>query len=190
LIAAFIFFCVTSSDLIKLHNDLMSVQQKLVECERSIDAPIDQLDRHLDLKIDHILNQKIELLQQLQQQQSAAAAAAANLLIRTPPISPNVTTTTTTTSNTSSSGTSSKGSFESSKSSNSSSSSSSSSSSDDKDENNNLFQSVSSTATSATTNSKINWASIESLMHSMKDFKNQVIEIDKALDANAHLLKL
>ncbi|RNA10812.1 serine threonine- kinase TBK1 [Brachionus plicatilis] len=43
------------SDLIKLHNDIMSVQQKLVECDKAITAPFERIDASLDSKINNIL---------------------------------------------------------------------------------------------------------------------------------------
>ncbi|CAF0916400.1 unnamed protein product [Brachionus calyciflorus] len=43
------------SDLIKLHNDIMSVHQKLIECDKAITAPFDRIDASLDSKINNIL---------------------------------------------------------------------------------------------------------------------------------------
>lgn len=43
------------SDLIKLHNDIMSVQQKLIECDKAMTAPFDRIDTSLDSKINNIL---------------------------------------------------------------------------------------------------------------------------------------
>ena len=116
----------------------MSVQQKLVECERSMDAPIDQIDRHLDMKIngmlDTILSYKIEFMQ--------GKTAATALTQRTPPCSPSTTnvtnmssatTTTTTTTTTSSTKTS----------------------IDEKEDQNNVFHSVT---------SKSSWSNFESLI--------------------------
>lgn len=42
------------SDLIKLHNELMSVQQKLIECEKALNSPVD-CETHLDTQINHML---------------------------------------------------------------------------------------------------------------------------------------
>jgi len=44
------------SDLIKLHNELMSVQQKLLECERALNSPVD-CEQHLDAKVNSMLSQ-------------------------------------------------------------------------------------------------------------------------------------
>lgn len=44
------------SDLIKLHNELMSVQQKLLECEKALNSPVD-CEAHLDAKVNHMLGQ-------------------------------------------------------------------------------------------------------------------------------------
>ena len=44
------------SDLIKLHNDLMSVKQKLIECEKSMNEPVDSNERLLDSKINSALD--------------------------------------------------------------------------------------------------------------------------------------
>lgn len=44
------------SDLIKLHNDIMSVQQKLIECDKAITAPFERIDASLDIKINNILD--------------------------------------------------------------------------------------------------------------------------------------
>ena len=44
------------SDLIKLHNDIMSVQQKLIECDKAITAPFERIDASLDFKINNILD--------------------------------------------------------------------------------------------------------------------------------------
>ena len=53
------------SDLIKLHNDLMSVQQKLIECEKSLNEPVECVQKLLDTKInlfiDLIVNYKSDL---------------------------------------------------------------------------------------------------------------------------------
>lgn len=43
------------SDLIKLHNELMSVQQKLLECEKALNSPVD-CERHLDTEINRMLD--------------------------------------------------------------------------------------------------------------------------------------
>ena len=43
------------SDLIKVHNDIMSVQQKLIECDKAISAPFYNIDTSLDSKINNIL---------------------------------------------------------------------------------------------------------------------------------------
>ena len=52
------------SDLIKLHNDLMSVQQKLIECEKSLNEPVECVQKLLDNKInvfiDLIVNYNID----------------------------------------------------------------------------------------------------------------------------------
>ena len=40
--------------MIKLHNELMSVQQKLLECEKALNSPVD-CENHLDSKINHML---------------------------------------------------------------------------------------------------------------------------------------
>ncbi len=45
------------SDLIKLHNELMSVQQKLIECEKSmIHSPVDKIEDALSLSIKNMLD--------------------------------------------------------------------------------------------------------------------------------------
>jgi hypothetical protein len=44
------------SDLIKLHNDLMSVKQKLIELEQSISIPVDSLSAQLDIKMKIIID--------------------------------------------------------------------------------------------------------------------------------------
>lgn len=44
------------SDLIKLHNDLMSVQQKLVELEDLISAPVDSIDAQLDGNMNALID--------------------------------------------------------------------------------------------------------------------------------------
>ncbi len=44
------------SDLIKLHNEMMSVQQKLLECERALNSPVD-CEQHLDAKVNSMLSQ-------------------------------------------------------------------------------------------------------------------------------------
>jgi hypothetical protein len=43
------------SDLIRLHNDIMSVQKKLVDCEKELTMPIERLDNLLDNKIASII---------------------------------------------------------------------------------------------------------------------------------------
>jgi hypothetical protein len=45
------------SDLIKLHNDIMSVHQKLIECDKALNTPYEfqRIDTMIDLKINHIL---------------------------------------------------------------------------------------------------------------------------------------
>ena len=48
------------SDMIKLHNDLMSVQQKLIELDESLCSPVTSIDSHLDVK----LNTMMELIMQ------------------------------------------------------------------------------------------------------------------------------
>ena len=149
------------SDLIKLHNDLMSVQQKLVECEKSMDKPTDQIDRYLDSKINNLLDSLINLKneystnlqqqqQQQQQQQLQQQMTASAILNRTPPVSPN-TSTTNTVVNAGGSSTPST------LTSTSSSSNSSTKSSMDKDDtNNNMFHSVS---------SKASWTNFETLIN-------------------------
>lgn len=47
------------SDLIKLHNELMSVQQKLVECEKALNSPVD-CENHLDTRINRMMNLILE----------------------------------------------------------------------------------------------------------------------------------
>lgn len=124
--------------MIKLHNELMSVQQKLIECQNSlIHSPVDKIEIHLDIKIknmlDAIVNHSNELLNTKQQE----------ILITPPP------------------------------------SSNTSGSADFKDDNNN-FNSI---------NLSVNRANIESLVNSLRDFKIQAIEVEKALDENSSLLK-
>lgn len=124
------------SDLIKLHNELMSVQQKLIECEKSlIHSPVEKIEDHLDLKIKNLLDSITITNNEM--------TTSKEILI-TPPASSNT-----------------------------------SSSIDYKDDNNN-FNSI---------NLSTNRANIESLVTSLRDFKNQAIEVEKALDENSSLLK-
>ncbi len=65
------------SDLIKLHNDIMSVHQKLIECDTALNTPFEfkRIDHLIDSKINTILElilnkkneQNVLLQQQLQQ---------------------------------------------------------------------------------------------------------------------------
>lgn len=48
------------SDLIKLHNDIMSVQHKLIECEKAMENPIDSIETILDAKIADTLDYLVE----------------------------------------------------------------------------------------------------------------------------------
>lgn len=43
------------SDLIKLHNDIMSVQKKLIDCEKEMNAPFDRNDKFLDTKLNTLI---------------------------------------------------------------------------------------------------------------------------------------
>lgn len=45
------------SDLIKLHNDIMSVHQKLVECEKALNTPVEfqRIDSMIDTRIANVL---------------------------------------------------------------------------------------------------------------------------------------
>lgn len=43
------------SDLIKLHNDIMSVQKKLIDCEREMNKPFENNEKLLDSRIESII---------------------------------------------------------------------------------------------------------------------------------------
>lgn len=115
----------------------MSVQQKLIECEKSlIHSPVDKIAIHLDIKIKNMLESIISNSNELISNKE---------LLMTPPAS-----------------------------------STTSSSADFKDDNNNHFNSI---------NSSSNRSNIEYLVNSLRDFKVQAIEVEKALDENSSLLK-
>ena len=48
------------SDLIKLHNDIMSVHQKLIECDKALNTPYEF--QRIDLLIDSKINNILELI--------------------------------------------------------------------------------------------------------------------------------
>ena len=64
--------------MIKLHNDLMSVKQKLIECEKSMNVPVDSIENFLDSKIHTVLESIIN-----------TENAKANLGLLTPTVSSN-----------------------------------------------------------------------------------------------------
>jgi TANK-binding kinase 1 len=139
------------SDLIKLHNDLMSVKQKLIECEKSMNVPLDSIESLLDVRINTALDQII--------------ACNALPILLTPAVSSNGI------------ANSKESSMDSSKNGDNNSSTTS------KDDNNNNFNSQSLVSSKA-----IGHYNIENFVLSLKEFKNQTIEIEKALDENAVLL--
>lgn len=144
------------SDLIKLHNELMSVQQKLLECEKALNSPVD-CESHLDSRI----NQMLKLIVDGSNNGGDLSRAA---MLLTPTVSSNLTTSGASGSQTSSLN----------------------KNNSNKEFNTSQVSSIESKASDANNNQLSN---IDSIINSVKNFKNQAIEIEKALDENAHLLR-
>jgi len=151
------------SDLIKLHNELMSVQQKLIECEKSLNLPVDKIEAHLDLKIGSTLEallhgsngalspNYVASTKLLVTNSNGATMASSPLMGFTPPSSP------------------------------------SESTNDSKEDMSQLSQKNAYQSTSSAKQPP--WNNFDSLVISIRDFKNQAIEIEKALEENAAMLK-
>jgi hypothetical protein len=65
------------SDLIKLHNDIMSVHQKLVECDKALNTPYEfqRIDHLIDTKINSILDMILIKKNEAVRMEAAAVAA-------------------------------------------------------------------------------------------------------------------
>lgn len=78
------------SDLIKLHNDIMSVQKKLIDCERDMNSPFEHNERLLDARITAITDSIAQhqplaaILPQIPRVSTTPAIATAHYLPATP----------------------------------------------------------------------------------------------------------